>query len=106
MSTNTTAREHDAVSEPMEYASADDSPASFPDGGLYAWLVVLGSWCAILPSFGLMNTTGVFADWLASNQLSEYSHSSVSWIFSVYIFFLFVGGVQIGTSIAPLGDHD
>ncbi|PKX89075.1 MCT family MFS transporter [Aspergillus novofumigatus IBT 16806] len=80
----------------MEYASADDSPASFPDGGLHAWLVVLGSWCAILPSFGLMNTTGVFADWLASNQLSEYSHSSVSWIFSVYIFFLLVGGVQIG----------
>ncbi|KAJ5200080.1 monocarboxylate permease [Penicillium cf. griseofulvum] len=92
----TTAHEHEAVSTSIEYPSADDSPESFPDGGLHAWLVVLGSWCACLPAMGLMNTTGVFADWLSTNLLSEYSHSSISWIFSVYMFFLLVGGVQFG----------
>ncbi|KAL4874426.1 major facilitator superfamily domain-containing protein [Aspergillus karnatakaensis] len=74
----------------------DQTPESFPDGGWQAWLVVVGSWCAALPSFGLMNTTGVFADWLATHELSDYSHSSISWIFSVHIFFLLIGGVQFG----------
>ena len=75
---------------------ADPEPQPFPDGGLEAWIVVLGAWCAILPSFGLMNTTGVFADWLTTHQLRAYSESEVSWIFSVHIFFLLVGGIQIG----------
>lgn len=48
-----------------------------------------------------MTTTGVFADWLATDQLSDYSHSSISWIFSIYMFFLLVGGGQIGTFVAP-----
>ncbi|KAL4995526.1 major facilitator superfamily domain-containing protein [Aspergillus recurvatus] len=74
----------------------DSSPESFPDGGLAAWSVVLGSWCAFLPTFGFMNVTGVFTDWLASNQLSKYSRSDVSWIFSLYMFFLWFGGVQVG----------
>ncbi|KAL4789813.1 major facilitator superfamily domain-containing protein [Aspergillus venezuelensis] len=74
----------------------DNAPETFPDGGLSAWSVVLGSWCAFLPTFGLMNTTGVFTDWLATNQLSGYTRSDVSWIFSLYMFFLWFGGVQVG----------
>lgn len=46
-----------------------------------------------------MNTTGVFTDWLATHQLSNYSRSDVSWIFSIYMFFLWFGGVQIGMSL-------
>ncbi|KAL4967702.1 major facilitator superfamily domain-containing protein [Aspergillus stella-maris] len=76
--------------------SMDDAPETFPDGGLSAWSVVLGSWCAFLPTFGLMNTTGVFTDWLATNQLSGFTRSDVSWIFSLYMFFLWFGGVQVG----------
>ncbi|KAL4936338.1 hypothetical protein BDV06DRAFT_227979, partial [Aspergillus oleicola] len=76
--------------------SMDDAPETFPDGGLAAWSVVLGSWCAFLPTFGLMNTAGVFTDWLATNQLSGYTRSDVSWIFSLYMFFLWFGGVQVG----------
>ncbi|GIJ83247.1 hypothetical protein Asppvi_002066 [Aspergillus pseudoviridinutans] len=86
----------EAAPMPAEHPFEDNSSESYSDGGLQAWLVVLGSWCAALPSFGLMNTTGVFADWIATHQLSEYSHSAVSWIFSVHIFFLLIGGVQIG----------
>ncbi|KAJ5834259.1 hypothetical protein N7447_000285 [Penicillium robsamsonii] len=74
----------------------DDESESYSDGGLQAWLVVLGSWCAALPSFGLMNTTGVFADWIATHQLHESSRGAVSWIFSVHVFFLLIGGMQVG----------
>ena len=31
------------------------NPADFPDGGLEAWLVVLGGWCCLLSSFGWIN---------------------------------------------------
>ncbi|KAJ6155679.1 hypothetical protein N7470_006245 [Penicillium chermesinum] len=34
----------------------------FPDGGWRAWGVVFGSWCAMVPSFGLMNTIGPIFD--------------------------------------------
>lgn len=30
-------------------------PASFPDGGLEAWLVVLGGFCCLFCSFGWIN---------------------------------------------------
>jgi hypothetical protein len=31
------------------------NPADFPDGGLQAWLVVLGGWCCLAASFGWIN---------------------------------------------------
>ncbi|KAL9019475.1 MAG: hypothetical protein Q9185_003267 [Variospora sp. 1 TL-2023] len=57
-------------------------PASFPDGGLDAWLAVSGAFCCI----------GVFQAYYQANQLSEYSPSTVSWIPSLTVFFMFAGG--------------
>jgi len=31
-----------------------------PDGGLNAWLVVLGAWCGFFVTFGWMNNVGIF----------------------------------------------
>ncbi|KAL5360504.1 major facilitator superfamily domain-containing protein [Aspergillus floccosus] len=73
-----------------------DNDLVFPDGGWRAWSVVLGSWCAMVPSFGLMNTLGVFEAWLAEHQLRDYSKASIGWIFSLYMFFLYFGSVQVG----------
>ena len=39
----------------MQIESAGPNPADFPDGGLEAWLVVLGGFCAIFCSFGWIN---------------------------------------------------
>lgn len=86
---------------PAERTVAVNESELYPDGGMKAWLVVLGSWCAALPSFGLVNSTGVFADWIATHQLSQYSRSAVSWIFSVHIFFLLIGGIQVGKLYFP-----
>lgn len=68
----------------------------FPEGGLEAWLVVFGSWCAMTATFGITNTTGFLQAYLAENQLKDYSESDISWIFSVYLFLFFFGGVQVG----------
>lgn len=70
-----------------------------PDGGWRAWGVVFGSWCAMVPSFGLMNTIGVFEAWLADHQLKDYSKASIGWIFSLYVFFLYFGSIQVGKKV-------
>ena len=55
-------------------------PASFPDGGLKAWLTVLGGSCCLFVSFGWVNCIGVFQDYYSTHQLRQYSSSEVSWI--------------------------
>ncbi|KAB8274026.1 major facilitator superfamily domain-containing protein [Aspergillus minisclerotigenes] len=70
--------------------------AKYPEGGLRAWLVVLGSWCAMVPSMGLLNTIGVLHAWTADHQLAQYSSSSLGWIFGAFSFFLYFGGAQVG----------
>ncbi|KAF9892122.1 hypothetical protein FE257_002528 [Aspergillus nanangensis] len=78
------------------HQNVEDNPDTYPEGGWRAWGVVLGSWCGLFPAFGLMNTMGVFEDWLTTHQLRGHSRSSVAWIFSVYVFLLFFGSVQAG----------
>ncbi|KAJ3482690.1 hypothetical protein NLG97_g7500 [Lecanicillium saksenae] len=34
----------------------DEDEDDYPDGGWQAWSVVLGAWCAMMPSMGLLNT--------------------------------------------------
>lgn len=67
-----------------------------PEGGITANLVVLGSFASITGGLGLMNSIGIYQAWLSTHQLSSLSHSQVSWIFGVYNFLIFFGGLQIG----------
>ncbi|GME65167.1 MFS transporter [Neofusicoccum parvum] len=69
----------------------------YPEGGLQAWLVIVGAWCAMIPSMGLLNTIGVLQAWVAEHQLQNYSESTVGWIFSSYAFFLYIGAAQVGS---------
>lgn len=69
---------------------------TYPDGGLQAWLVVLGSFSGMLASFGLMNTVGTFQAYLITHQLAHEFPSAVGWIFSIYTFLAFGCGLQIG----------
>ena len=70
--------------------------ATYPEGGLRAWLVVLGSFSGMLACFGLMNTVGVLEAYVSTHQLAGYDPSAVGWLFSIYIFFSFFCGLQIG----------
>jgi uncharacterized membrane protein len=86
---------------PVEEMTVEETPVTetkdnYPEGGTRAWLVVLGGWCAMIPSMGLLNTIGVLQAWISENQLQEYSESNVGWIISTYAFFLYIGGAQVG----------
>ncbi|KAL2210309.1 MFS general substrate transporter [Sarocladium strictum] len=76
--------------------SSASIPESYPEGGLQAWLVVVGAWFSLFASFGLLNTIAVFQTYTLENQLSSYSEGTVGWVFSVYTFLTFFGGVYIG----------
>ncbi|KAI1345933.1 major facilitator superfamily domain-containing protein [Xylaria sp. FL0043] len=80
----------------IEYAEADDELASYPEGGSEAWLVVLGAWCAMIPSMGLLNTLAILQAWVSENELPNLPESTVGWIFSSYAFFLYFTGAQTG----------
>ncbi|KAF3038993.1 hypothetical protein E8E12_004562 [Didymella heteroderae] len=89
--------------ESLRYNDNDEDESDYPEGGATAWLVVLGAWCAMIPSMGLLNTVGVLQAWVSEHQLHGYSESNIGWIFSAYAFFLYIGGAQVG----PIFDaHD
>ena len=73
-----------------------DPEETYPEGGLRAWLVVLGSWMALFSSLGLMNTMATFQTYIATNQLQGYSAGTIGWIFSLYAFLCFFCGIYIG----------
>ncbi|KAH6891039.1 major facilitator superfamily domain-containing protein [Thelonectria olida] len=72
------------------------APADFPDGGTEAWLVVLGGWCALFCTFGLVNCVGVFQAYYVGGPLRHYDSSTVSWIMSVQVFFMIFCGAIFG----------
>ncbi|RGP64699.1 transporter mch4 [Fusarium sporotrichioides] len=67
-----------------------------PDGGLTAWLVVLGAWCTSFCSFGWINSVGAFQEYYQNNLLKDYSPSTIAWIPSLQIFFIMGMGPIIG----------
>jgi len=76
--------------------STDAYGNSYPEGGTQAWLCVLGSFCGLMAALGTMNTLGIYQAYLSAHQLSNYSESTIGWIFGIYAFLAFFLGVQIG----------
>ena len=79
-----------------EISEPEGQVVTYPEGGLRAWLVVFGSFCAMLAAFGLANSVGTYQAYLSTHQLADYDESTIGWIFSIYVFFAFFCGVQIG----------
>ena len=73
-----------------------DIDDEFPEGGWRAWSVVLGAWCAMIPSMGMLNTIGVLDAWIGENQLAALPKSQTAWVVSLYAFFLYIGGSCAG----------
>ncbi|KAI1100455.1 putative MFS monocarboxylate transporter [Jackrogersella minutella] len=71
----------------------DDLP---PDGGLEAWLQVLGSYSLYFNTWGITNTFGVYQTYYANEMLQNMSPSAISWIGSVQSFLLLAVGVISG----------
>lgn len=71
-------------------------PSDFPDGGLQAWLVVLGGWCGLFCTFGFVSCIGVFQAYYQTAPLAQYSSSAVSWITSSEVWGMIFFGLIFG----------
>ncbi|KAF2133619.1 MFS general substrate transporter [Dothidotthia symphoricarpi CBS 119687] len=75
------------------------SPA--PDGGLRAWLQVMGSFFLMFNSWGILNTFGSYQAYYETDMLASTSPSAISWVGSIQAFLLLVVGALTG----PLFDR-
>ena len=71
--------------------TSEDTP---PDGGLDAWLTVLGGWLILFCSFGYVNAFGVYQVYYV-RTLGK-TDSQVSWIGSFQLWLLFTAGLAVG----------
>ncbi|KAI8958335.1 monocarboxylate permease-like protein, mch4 [Daldinia sp. FL1419] len=71
----------------------EDDP---PDGGLVAWLQVLGAFVLYFNHWGTMNTFGVYQTYYEKELLQHMSPSDISWIGSLQSFLLLGVGVVSG----------
>ncbi|KAK4098627.1 MFS general substrate transporter [Parathielavia hyrcaniae] len=67
-----------------------------PDGGLTAWLQVVGSAAILVNTWGVINTFGVFQAYYETDLLRAHSSSDISWIGSTQASLLFLVGVVAG----------
>ena len=91
--------EPDSSSSPPQGATTPKqaSPSDpIPDGGLLAWLQVLGSFFLLFNTWGLVNSWGVQQAYLESDFLRDQNPSAISWIGSIQAFLLLVVGVLTG----------
>lgn len=93
----------DAPGKPAEprvvQPEVEDSHQTFeayPEGGFRAYTVCLGAWFALLPASGILTTTGALQAYLLGHQLKDHSEAEVGWIFSVFAFLFFFGGILGG----------
>ncbi|KAH8690475.1 putative MFS monocarboxylate transporter [Talaromyces proteolyticus] len=75
---------------------APAGPPPPPNGGIKAWLQVLGGFLFVLNTWGLANSYGIFQTYYSSTLLVTSSQSSLSWIGSIQGFLLLFIGVFCG----------
>ena len=89
------ARRNVSVSLPpkvLELPIETNKPHIFPEGGLKAYLTVLGASMAFACTFGQLSAFGTYQTYYASHQLRHLPASTISWIGSLqfWIFFFSV----------------
>ncbi|KAK1757842.1 putative major facilitator superfamily transporter protein [Echria macrotheca] len=67
-----------------------------PDGGLTAWLQVLGAFVLLIATWGVINSFGVFQAYYEEVRLPDSSASDISWIGSLQAALLLLVGIVSG----------
>ncbi|KAH3687797.1 hypothetical protein WICPIJ_001220 [Wickerhamomyces pijperi] len=93
----------DSESLTSENQALLEDGSDFPDGGLKAWSIVLGSFLGLIPVFGLLNSIGSIQTYISSNQLANVSGSLTGWIFSIYLCIATAGSIFSGTLFDRMG---
>ncbi|TAQ87456.1 hypothetical protein B7494_g4213 [Chlorociboria aeruginascens] len=70
--------------------------SEIPNGGLMAWLQVVGSFFLFFNSWGIVNTFGVYQTFYQGNLLSSESPSNISWIGAIQAYLLLLVSVIVG----------
>ncbi|KAJ8074990.1 hypothetical protein PM082_019317 [Marasmius tenuissimus] len=76
----------------LELGDAD----TIPDGGLRAWLVMLGVVCSLFTAFGFLSTWGVFQAFYVAAFLEGSSSTNIAWIGSVQYALIFIPSMVVG----------
>ncbi|KAG7087559.1 hypothetical protein E1B28_013514 [Marasmius oreades] len=71
-------------------------PDPVPDGGLRAWLVIVGIFCLAFTAFGCMSTWGVFQAYYEETLLKGSSSAKIAWIGSVQYALVFTPSMVVG----------
>ncbi|CEL11223.1 Putative MFS monocarboxylate transporter (Mct) [Aspergillus calidoustus] len=82
--------------ERQEPSPPETASNEFPDGGLRAWLVVVGAFFGLFTSFGWTNCVGIFQAYYQRHQLRTMSASTISWIPAISMFMMFLTGPFVG----------
>ncbi|KAL2260314.1 hypothetical protein VTK26DRAFT_5712 [Humicola hyalothermophila] len=108
---NTPSEAFEKSPEPTDTESAEpkvkpdgtinETAQTAPEGGLRAWLVVVGSAFIFFSCLGFLNSFGVFQEYYMANQLQDRSPDDIAWIGSLMSFAQFGGGAVSG----PLFDR-
>ncbi|KAG7086043.1 hypothetical protein E1B28_003564 [Marasmius oreades] len=77
-------------------AEAAAVQVEFPDGGLRAWLVVVGSAFASFATFGYVTAWGAFQSYYEKTLLKDYSPSTIAWIGSIQYALVFLPALPVG----------
>ena len=85
-----------STEEKPEASQAPPGPGPPPNGGLTAWMQVLGGFMLFFNTWGILNTFGVYQTYYESGQLFEATSSNISWIGSIQSFLLLVTGLVSG----------
>ncbi|KAK3313144.1 major facilitator superfamily domain-containing protein [Apodospora peruviana] len=84
----------EASKDPRHLSVSTESPP--PEGGLHAWLTVVGSFSITTAVYGLSNSVGVIQPFWAKHQLATFAVQDIAWISGANIFLCLFLGVQIG----------
>jgi len=96
-----TSTSSEASSPTLENPQQLTTAMEFPDGGLVAWLQVVGAFFYIFNSWGLINSYGAFETIYQTEVLKGNSPSAIAWIGSTQAFILLV----IGSITGPVFDR-
>jgi MFS family permease len=83
----------------------DDDGIDYPEGGREAWTVVFGVFLGLTAFYGTSNSIGAIQAYFELNQLEGISASKVSWIFSIYVFLVYIVSMQTGFIFDAYGPY-
>ncbi|TGO13686.1 hypothetical protein BTUL_0065g00440 [Botrytis tulipae] len=79
------------------------TPIIPPEGGLTGWLCAIGCSMCMFSTFGFLNAIGVFQTYYQLHELSQYTPSTISWIFALQLCLMWLPAPLFGRLLDTYG---